>query len=628
MHHRNRIVMLCASINDVTNWPFWKFMQLRTIKGVTDLAMLAFTSDSGTFEGHIDGTEYTLRNFAKVKSFRADLARDFLRKWHVPGSTYFVYGGHGMGDYLELEDSRCALHVHELAALMEDRTYEGVVFDACLMANLDAIHHLRRHTRFVGACEGYMWEEDVDLEKHVFNTYTASLMSRCKDPRRILQLIEQDFTRKGARGDFAVLDTAFARPLKRFVDTYVLPRLYRDVTFITQKEHHRLSLAADKAMETAKALDAFPYHVVFTREADVATDSGSEGAGEGSSRGGGAADGASRRASTTAPAGVEAAAAGGASAVFRRRRFGAKERIRRSIQFPHSLAPTQVEDKHLCDLGALLESTCKELAAIEAAEAAGRSGNAAASRAAHALPLAVENFRPPRAGASGGARRVQQARPISKAEADRYIFDGVWGHSVAAPGGQAGGADAPLVGATAAAVPSYGDDRATAAATAVSAASAGTSGPVLTATSGAAASTCAASSSPSLPITSTASTPQGASLCTDVLPCVSPFLTGEDTAELRRIAALPASEQGLALFRRVVVSHQPPAASLYATKLNGLSMCAHEYSGMSEPNDPEAGPGKGRTNYGPWIRHTHRKAIARIDAEQAAIHRSRQRGGR
>lgn len=47
--------------------------------------------------------------------------------------------------------------MHELASIMGNRRFEAVLFDACFMANLDCAYYLRHNTRYVGACEGYMW---------------------------------------------------------------------------------------------------------------------------------------------------------------------------------------------------------------------------------------------------------------------------------------------------------------------------------------------------------------------------------------------------------------------------------------------------------------------------------------
>ena len=240
----NRIVMLCAAINDVTSWPFWKFLQMKTIKGVTDLAMLAFNSEGGSFEARVSGTGISWRNFENVKQYKPDMLTEFLHRHHVEDRTYFVYGGHGMGDYLELEDDTTALQCHELAAMMGSKKYEAIVFDACFMANIDAVYHLRKNTQFIGACEGYMWEDDTALDDHIFNTYTASAMSRFRDPKTILECIQRDYCNKSRRGDFAVLETTHIEPLYEYVEKVVVPRIYERCSFFSRDDHESLHEAA------------------------------------------------------------------------------------------------------------------------------------------------------------------------------------------------------------------------------------------------------------------------------------------------------------------------------------------------------------------------------------------------
>jgi hypothetical protein len=303
--------MLCASINDVTSWPFWKFLQLKTIKGVTDLAMLAFNSEGGSFEARINGTGISWRNFENVKQYKPEMLAEFLERYHIEGRTYFVYGGHGMGDYLELEDDKTAVQCHELAAMMGKKKYEAIVFDACFMANLDAVYHLRKNTKYIGACEGYMWESDTALDDHIFNTYTASAMSRFKDPKTILECIQRDYCNKSNRGDFAVLETTHVEPLYDYVQKVVIPRVYDRCSFFSRDDHETLLEVAHQHLLpddiTEDKLPQFPY--------------------------------------------IE-------------NQRSKQKLIHQAIQFEHALYPSELPDKHLCDL----KSYLLQIAAEEALE--------------------------------------------------------------------------------------------------------------------------------------------------------------------------------------------------------------------------------------------------------------------
>lgn len=302
---------------------------MKQVRGVTDMALLAFNTDGGSFEARIDGERYTMKNYARVKGYRQDMLEDFLHRWHDPGRSYFVYGGHGMGDYLELEANKLALQAWELASIFNGRRFEAILFDACFMANLDCAYHLRHNTRYIGACEGYMWEPDSCLDHHIFNKNTASVMSRYKDPKRILETIQRDYCTKAARGDFAVLDTTHAAELRQFVQAHVMQRVYDRASFYSAPQQQRLGELASKAVGQCNTLFG---------------PAGGEGFVEGEESG--------RHTPTTLSADSIAMANVG--------RISRKQRLTQAVQFEHSLYPSEVPDKHLIDLYAYLVDMARE----------------------------------------------------------------------------------------------------------------------------------------------------------------------------------------------------------------------------------------------------------------------------
>jgi hypothetical protein len=310
----NRIVMLCASINDMSSWPFWKFLQLKKVKGVTDLHMLAFNSEGGSFLARIDGTEYSIKNYEKVVGYHQPMLEEFIDRTYDEGRTFFVYGGHGMGDYLELEEYKVGLHIHELAKMFAHRKYEAILFDACFMANLDCVYYLRNNTKWIGASEGYMWEEDVALDAHIFNTYTASAMSRFRDPKTILETIQRDYCNKTRMGDFSILSTEHVEKLWEFVERHVWQRIYDSTTFLSSKEQEELQHQAEENLSDVK-------------EPNV--------------------DGASLLA--TSP-----------SQIFQSG-TSKKRRLLRAAQFKHALYPSEYEDKHLVDLRTYLQEIADDI---------------------------------------------------------------------------------------------------------------------------------------------------------------------------------------------------------------------------------------------------------------------------
>nr|CCM13647.1 hypothetical protein, conserved [Leishmania guyanensis] len=328
----NRLLVLCASINDVTAWPFWKFLQMKKIRGVTDMALLAFNSDGGSFEARIDGDKYQLKNYAKVRGYQHDMFESFVHRWHDPGRSYFVYGGHGMGDYVELEQNRVSLQVHELAGVFGTRSFEAVLFDACFMANLDCAYHLRHNTRYIGACEGYMWEPDTALDYHVFNTHNASAMSRFKDPLHILRVIQADYCSKAARGDFTIMDTTHIAELRQYVQAHVIQRVYDRATFYSLPQQERLQQMAEASMQASISEFGHP-----GGDSNVMN-----GVGGGVAR---------LRSAPSLPEVLALSAAG---------RPTQRQRMRQAIQFEHALYPSEVEDKQLLDLKSYLTDMLQE----------------------------------------------------------------------------------------------------------------------------------------------------------------------------------------------------------------------------------------------------------------------------
>ena len=106
---------------------------MKRIRGVTDFIMLAFRHGQSALIARIDGTTHSVRTIEGATKFDPKMVEEFLEEWHDPGRTWFVYGGHGMGDYVEPQQHELTLQCHELASLMGDKWYEAIVFDACFM---------------------------------------------------------------------------------------------------------------------------------------------------------------------------------------------------------------------------------------------------------------------------------------------------------------------------------------------------------------------------------------------------------------------------------------------------------------------------------------------------------------
>lgn len=337
----NRLIVLFSSINDVTAWPFWKFLQMKKVKGVTDLCILAFNSHGGSFEARIDGQEYTLKNYESVVSYRKDILESFLDRWYDPGRSYFVYGGHGMGDYLELEKNNIALQCHELAAIFGDKKFEAIVFDACFMASLDCAYHLRNNTRYIGACEGYLWEPDTSLDHHVFNTYTASAMSRFRDPKHILLAIQRDYCSKSQLADFAVLDTTHAEALRNYVEEHVMQRVYDRATFYNFQQHKKLSFLAEEALQ----------HTLQNSNTEIKIPASS-----------------SPLSSSPVSNSFDTTATRGARAKALNKRLAMRMQLQQAVQFEHALYPSEQCDKYILDLKSYLIDMAREEEPASAAQ--------------------------------------------------------------------------------------------------------------------------------------------------------------------------------------------------------------------------------------------------------------------
>lgn len=61
----------------------------------------------------------------------------------------------------------------DLVTTLAGLRFRSVVFDCCLMSTAQTAAAMYKVAPHVVACEGYMWEEDNDAEKHVLNSYSA-----------------------------------------------------------------------------------------------------------------------------------------------------------------------------------------------------------------------------------------------------------------------------------------------------------------------------------------------------------------------------------------------------------------------------------------------------------------------
>lgn len=362
-----------------------------------DIAILAFNTNGGSFEARVEGDQYSFKPYEQVHSFQQDLLERFVHRWHDPGRTYFVYGGHGMGDYMDLEQGVTSLPVHQLASILGSRTFEGMVFDSCFMSNLDCAYHLRHHTKYIGACEGYMWEPDHIPSRHIFNHRTAALMcnggsssnetERGDDstvglgrgrpgPLRVLEQVQRRYCRQSPFADFSILDTTHVEDLRKFVHRYVIPRVYDRLTFYNPEQLKRLEEMGARSLQLCESL----YHwngsaasaenggkllqrVGVTPPLDIpkgtaallgrspaATETGSvRGQGSGTGMNGKPLP----RTSLSSPS---------SSLLSSHSRFRAEDRavLMESVQLEHSLYPFNLDDKHLIDLKSYLIDMANE----------------------------------------------------------------------------------------------------------------------------------------------------------------------------------------------------------------------------------------------------------------------------
>ncbi|ORC88537.1 PUF nine target 1 [Trypanosoma theileri] len=347
----NRLIVLFSSINDVTAWPFWKFLQMKKVKGVTDLSILAFNSHGGSFEARINGHEYTLKNYENVAGYRQDMLERFLHRWYDPGRSYFVYGGHGMGDHLELERNRTVLHCHELAAIFGDKKFEAIVFDACFMASLECAYYLRNNTRYIGGCEGYLWEPDTSLDQHVFNTYTASAMSRFRDPKHILLAIQRDYCSKSPLADFSVLDTTHVEALRNYVEEHVIQRAYDRATFYNFKQQQKLSSMAEEALQVT--LQNTNNNIKTPLSSSLGSSSSSSSLSMSTSP---CSPSVSLSSSSSSSAKTQRAVATRGE----NKKLARRLQLQQSVQFEHALYPSETTDKYILDLRSYLIDMARE----------------------------------------------------------------------------------------------------------------------------------------------------------------------------------------------------------------------------------------------------------------------------
>lgn len=515
----NRIVMLCAaSSGDAFNWPLWKYAQMKRIRGVTDFIMLAFRHGQSALEARIDGTKHSVRTIDGCTKFDPVMVKQFLNTWHDPGRTWFVYGGHGMGDYVEPEQHDVTLQCHELAALMGGNWYEAVVFDACFMSSLDCAYYLRKNTRYIGASEGYMWEDDTELDRHIFNNYTASAISRFKDPLTILNLIKRDYTTKSKRADFSILETTHVEELYRYCQSHVLPRIYERASFFNKEQRGELKTLAEDAVASAEREDehdsAIAAQVPANSHLHVAT-------------------------------------------YFKQnRRLVREEKLRTAIQYEHSLYPSEVEDKHICDLKQYLIDI-----AIEE-ELTRRFGTLPQNQ------KEVERFKEQLFSTN------EAHEPVESVEGEESDSDDQRG---GAPDPDFRGLRTTTVGGKKYVVlaENYAYDPATHQLVLLHLPN------------------DAVSAAPAVDIlfdqvTSRTDDPQHQGKFPDSmkdgeLSSASSTSSMEDTPRQNFVASLPVPT-GIALFEQVVLSHQRPVMEqLYATRLGGLSIVAPELSRLSRP---------------------------------------------
>jgi hypothetical protein len=286
----NKVVLFFSSLTERTSWPLWKLLQLRSAqapKGL-DISMLAFTHEHGCVEARLTKDPVTPdkpRPQPKLEMntvrppnlieghpdrFSRETLHDFLKRSYDPSKpTYFVYGGHGMGDYLDIEEGYRVLQVRELAEMMEGHRYEGMVFDSCCMANLDCAYYLKDRTNWIGACQGYLWEDDTNVGSHVLNARSIEYLS---DPARSgkantfdsFRQIQKEFCERTSLGDFSILEPnpAVMELLYNGVLSRVLPHVYEkewrmDWVGVQQRaEELRASLEERKSSGSSSDLSA------------------------------------------------------------------------------------------------------------------------------------------------------------------------------------------------------------------------------------------------------------------------------------------------------------------------------------------------------------------------------------
>lgn len=352
----NRVLLLCSSINDHTAWPYWKLLQMQRAAGTIDMSILAFNSKGGSFMARIEGEKYSIKHYSQVKGYKKDLLERFVDKWHDPGRSFFVYGGHGMGDYVDLEQGRVSLQVHELAKIVGKRQFQAMVFDACFMANLDCAFHLRHNTRYVGGCEGYMWEPDHISSRHILNQRTAAILCNASDPYQALGQVQRLYCRQSPFADFSVIDTTAVERLRQFVEERVIPRMYERAALYTDEQLRRLSVIERETMQRCESIYSGLRSSAVAEEWLQRGRSNSAVHHDANGKTGSLFAGNSYKKCTVLS---------NSSAIQlhmpTHHSFSARAiKIMKAVQLEHSLYPSMVDDKHLVDLKSYLVDMARE----------------------------------------------------------------------------------------------------------------------------------------------------------------------------------------------------------------------------------------------------------------------------
>jgi hypothetical protein len=141
--------------------------------------------------------------------------------------------------------------------LAQRRRFLSVTLDACIMSEVHTAALFNRITPYLLACQGWMWEEDWDVERSVFNRYTLAVLtgatgasfSAKETAKRAFQEIAEVFSRQSPRGDLAVLDTgnAVALVLAMQQNPYIQGKL------VEEYEREKISMPLKSASTSRSA---------------------------------------------------------------------------------------------------------------------------------------------------------------------------------------------------------------------------------------------------------------------------------------------------------------------------------------------------------------------------------------